>query len=64
MNNEIKVRCHTNLDLKFHPTFPDVFSCRPMIGDMVQLSDGTYLKICMITHCVDKRGQYPYLDIE
>jgi len=46
----IRVRCRTNLDDYRGKSWPTIFTCRPILGDLVRAECGAVLKIRGITH--------------
>jgi len=54
--NNIKCRCHTNIDEGRTKRWPEKMCCRPKVGDLVKAEDGYTLKICGITHDIEEKG--------
>lgn len=52
--NAIEVQCYTNLDGYAKCEWPTVMVAIPHIGDWVEAADGKRLRVCSVTHKMDK----------
>ncbi|KKM02688.1 hypothetical protein LCGC14_1781920 [marine sediment metagenome] len=70
MFSSIPVICFTNLDDYSREDWPTEFSCRPMVGDVVQSCGGKELKVVRVTHraspldCSGRLDLRPHLKVE
>lgn len=59
----IEGHCHTNIDLKGTPEFPQIFSSNIRVGDWVRAIKGDIvLKVVSITHAI--KDKKPFIEIE
>ncbi len=61
----ITVKCVCSYNVARGKQWPNLLTCRPMIGDAVRaINHELTLYVSHITHCEDRKDGQPYLEIE
>lgn len=62
----MQVSCKAYTDEAKLADWPNLFTCRPEIGDYVQSLSGLRMKVASITHCVKRTGygELSYIEVE